>query len=140
MVDLKGTKFYKNVGLLDSVADLLVIAIMPDVEFDEIKGILQLHKDGVFIKDFSAHNDKMRIRGGGRIDKNGSLDCDINFSFSRDITDKVPDPVKEAILREEGEGWMGIAFKARGNYKRPSLHISSEMIKLNIMEGIIGDE
>jgi hypothetical protein len=82
----------------------------------------------------------MRIRGSGLIDKNGRLDCDVNFSFSKEVTDVIPDAVKTALLKHEKEGFMGIALKVKGNYKRPSLHITGDTIMLNIMEGILGNE
>lgn len=140
LVNLKDVKLYQNIELLDSVADMLVISKLPDVEFREIKGILQLSKDTVFIKGIYAYNDRMRIRGGGWINNDGTLDCDINLSFSEDITDKIPDAVKIALLRREDGGWMGIALKGRGNYKKPTLHISSDSIRLNVREGALGDE
>lgn len=140
LVNLKDVKVYKNIGLIDSIADMLAISKMPDVEFKEIKCILQLPKDAFFIKDIYAYNDKMRIRGGGWIDNNGSLDCEVNFSFSKDITDKIPDAIRVALLRREDGEWMGIVLKGRGNYKKPSLHISSDSIRLNVIEGLLGNE
>ena len=138
--NLSDIKLYQNVGLLDSVANMLVISIMPDVEFEEIKGVLQLRKDVVYIKDVYAYNEKMRIRGSGWINKDGLLNCDVNFSFSKDVTDMVPDAVKAVILKREGGGWMGIALKVGGNYKKPSLHITSETLKLNIIEGLFRND
>ena len=138
--NLKGIKLYQNVEFLDFVADMLVISKMPDIEFREIEGVLQLHKNAFFLKDVYAYNDKMRIRGSGWVDNDGSLDCNINFSFSKDVTDIIPDAVKTALLTYEGEGWMGIALKVKGNYKKPTLHISGDTLKLNIMEGLITNE
>ena len=138
--NLNGIRLYRHAGLLDSVADMLVIAKMPDVELEEIKGSLELHKNGAFIKNLYTHNDKMRINGNGWISRDGLLDCDVNFSFSKDITDKIPDAVKVALLRDEDEGWMGIALKVKGSYKKPSLHITANTIKLNILQGLLGDD
>lgn len=137
---LKDIKLYQHMRLLDSVADMLVISTMPDVEFKGIEGVLQLHKSATFIKNVYAHNDRMRIRGSGWIDNNGSLDCNVSFSFSKDVTDIVPDVVKAALLKYEGDEWMGIAFGVKGNYKKPSLYITGDTLKLNIMEEILKDE
>lgn len=131
--DLKNIRSYRNIELLDSVTNMLVISAIPDVEFKEIKSTLQLYKNSIFIKNLYAYNDKMRIVGSGWIDNNGSLDCDVKFSFSKDITDMVPNLVKTALLKYEDEGWMGIALKVKGNYKKPSLHITGDTLKLNIM-------
>ena len=137
---LKDIKLYKNVELFDSVAEMLIISAMPDVEFDEIKGILALHRKTIAINNFYAYNDKMRIRGDGWLDKDGLLDCNINFSFSREITDIVPDAIKVALLKHEDEGWMGIALKVSGNFKRPILHITGDTLKVNIMEKLLTSE
>jgi len=136
--ELKSIKSYRNIELLDSVTNMLVISSIPDVEFKEIKGHLELHKNSLFIKNLYAYNDKMRIKGSGWIDSSGLLDCDVKFSFSKDITDMVPDVVKTTLLKYEDGGWMGIAFKVKGNYKKPSLHIAGDTIKLNIREEIEG--
>ena len=136
-------KLYENIGLLDSVASILAISTMPDIEFEEIKGVLELRRNGVFITDAHALSKKIRIEGGGWIDKEGLLDCEVTFSFSRDITDMIPDVVKVALLTDEAPGWMGITFKVHGNYKRPTLRITADALKINIMKGIerlIGDE
>ncbi len=138
--DLKDIRFYGNIGILDSMADILIISKMPGIEFEEISGFLQVRNGTVYMRDIYAHNDSMRIKGGGWIDKNGLLDCDISFSFSRAMTDKVPDVVKETLLKRESKGWMSISFKARGNYKKPSLHLSGDRLKVNITEGLFGDE
>lgn len=139
--NLKGIKLYQDMGLLDSVAGMLAISAMPDVEFDVIEGTFELHKNAIFIKDIYVHNDKIRIRGSGWMDNDGSLDCDVNFSFSKDVTDMIPDAVKVTLLRrEKTRGWMGIDFKVKGNYKKPTLHITSDTLKLNIMEGLFGNE
>ena len=140
LCNLKKIKLYRNIGLLDSVTSMLVIAKMPDVEFEEIGGGLQFRKDTVYIKDAYAYNDAIRIKGSGWIDKNGMLDCDVNFLFHKDITDKMPDAVKTVLLTREDGGWMGISFKVHGNYKKPSLHITGNKLELNIMEGLLSDE
>ena len=138
--NLKEIKFYQNIGILDSVADMLVIPKMPDVEFREIDGVLQLRKNSLYIKNIYAYNDSIRIKGSGWIDRDGLLDCDANFSFYKDITDNIPAVVKETLLTREDKGWMGISFKAHGNYKKPSLHITGNRLELNITEGLFSDE
>jgi len=35
---------------------------------------------------------------------------------------------------------MGISFAARGNYKKPSLHLDAERLKVNIMKGLFEDD
>jgi len=137
---LKDIKFYGNIGLMDSVTEILSIDRLPDVEFNEVSGTVRLLEEGVSIKNASASGDSVRIEGGGRVGKDGMLDCDIHFSFSPDITDKVPEVIKAALLEPEDGNRMGISFKAYGNYKNPSLHLRSDGLKLNIMRGIFDDE
>ena len=137
---LKKPKFYRNISILDSVASMLVISKMPDLEFEEIKCSLRLGKNLLYIKNAYAYNDLMRIKGSGSIDNAGKLDCDINFSFYKEITDKVPKAIRAIILQDEEEGWMRISFKARGNYKTPSLHITGNRLEMNIMKGIFGND
>ncbi len=47
---LEGVKLYQNIGLLDSIANMLVISRMPDIEFDKIEGVVQLKNSGTIIK------------------------------------------------------------------------------------------
>ena len=134
--ELKKPRFYRDIGILSSVVDMLALSKMPDVEFTGIEGTVRLHKNATYIEELYAFNDSMRIRGNGWISKDGSLDCEIRFSFHKDIIDKVPNAVRSLLLTPEEGGWMRISFKVKGNYKKPSLHIISDRIRLNILEGI----
>ena len=138
--DIRGVKVYTEIGLLDSIAAILSISKIPDFTVDQLTGALQLRKDAIYLKDIYAASDKIRIRGEGWLNNNGLLNCDINFSFSRDITDMIPEIVREILLRDEGNGWKGIAFKVTGNYKKPSLHLTGETLKINIMDAIFKDD
>ncbi len=131
---IKRAKLYQKMSLLNSVTDILVISELPDVEFEKIEGVFQLKSKGTVIKRFYAYNDIIRIRAVGWADKEGTLDCDVNFSFSEALTGRVPDAVKSALLKDEGGGWMGIALKVTGNYKRPSIRITGDALKVNIKE------
>ena len=133
-------KFYRNIGLLNSIANMLVISKMPNAEFQKINGALRLRDGGVYIKNIYAYNNSIRIKGEGCVDKDGALDCDMNFSFCKDITDKIPGVVKATLLRNEGDGWMGMPIKTYGNYKKPSLRITTNGVQLNIKEAVISDE
>lgn len=132
---IKDIKLYKNIGLLDSIADMLVITTMPDIEFNEIDGTLRVYKNAILVKNFYTCNDNMRIKGNGWIYNDGVLDCNVSFSFSKTVTNMIPDAVKSTLLTHEDEEWMGITLKVKGNYKKPSLHITGDMLKLNIVEG-----
>jgi len=133
----KGVKFYKDISLLNSVSNILTIPKMPNIGFSAIDGDLEIHKDAVLVKRLAASNDDMVINGEGSIKKTGDLDCTIHFSFDKHITDTIPDFVKMTLLSEEKDGWMGITLKTTGNYAKPSLHVDSELFKLNIKETTI---
>lgn len=133
----KYVKFYKNIALLDSVSSILTIPKMPNVGFSSIDGDIEIQKDTVIVKKLAASNDNMVIKGEGAVKKNGDLDCNIHFSFNKPITDAIPDFVKITLLSEEKDGWMGITLKTTGNYAKPSLHVDSELFKLNIKETTI---
>ena len=90
--DLEKVKFYRGIDLLNSVTNMLIISKIPDVEFKKIVLTVGLREDGIDIKNIYAYNNLLRIKGSGWIEKDGSLDCNVNFSFHKDITDKVPHP------------------------------------------------
>lgn len=133
----KGVKFYKDIALLNSVSSVLTIPKMPNIRFSAIDGDFEIQKDAVFVKKLTASNDDMIVSGEGSIKKTGGLDCAMHFSFDKHITDTIPDFVRMTLLSEEKDGWMGITLKTTGNYAKPSLHIDSELFKLNIKETVI---
>mgnify|MGYP001619938387 CR=1 FL=1 len=133
----KRVKFYKDIALLNSVSNILTMPKMPNIGFSAIDGDFEIHKDAVVVRKLVASNADMVINGEGSIKKNGDLDCTIHFSFGKPITDTIPDFVKITLLSEEKDGWMGITLKTTGNYAKPSLHVDSELFKLNIKETII---
>lgn len=134
---IKEVRFYKDIGLMNAVSGMLAVPKMPDIGFSAIEGDFEFQRDAVHIKKLAALSDNVSMEGEGRIKKNGDLDCNMHFSFNRPITDAIPDLVKATLLREEKYGWMGITLKATGNYAKPSLHVDSEMFKLNIGETVI---
>ena len=131
---IKGVKLYQNMSLLDSITGMLKIPDIPDIQFDAVEGVFRLSKKGTAIRRFYAYNDKVRIRASGWADRAGSLDCDVRFSFSNYLTGKIPEVVRSTMLKDEKDGWMGITLKAKGNYKRPSLHLTGDSLKVNIKE------
>lgn len=133
----KGVKFYGDIALLNSVSNILTMPKMPNIGFSAINGDFEIHKDVVLVKKLAAINDDMVINGEGSIKKTGDLDCTIHFSFAKPITDTIPDLVKITLLSEEKDGWMSITLKTTGNYVKPSLHVDSELFKLNIKETTI---
>ena len=142
--NLKAVKLYKDIDLLNSVSTMLEISKMPDIEFEGIEGAVKFYKDGVHIKRLYAYNDTMRIRGEGWVSYTGVLNCDIRLAFNETVIDIVPEVVKTAILKSDSGGWIEIDLKATGNYKKPSLHIATDLatdtIILNIKEGFLRHE
>ena len=136
-LDLKEVKLYKKMDILNSVADILVISSLPEVEFDGIESLLEIYHNAVYIKELSAYNEKMRIESSGWVGRDGPLDCNIKFLFAESLTDNMPEAIKKTLLVKEEGGWSSIVFKLSGNYKKPTLHIASDILRLNIMEGII---
>lgn len=133
----KDIKFYKDVGLLNSVSRVLTMPTIPNVDFNTIEGDFDFQKDAVLIKKAAASNMNIVISGDGLIKKDGTLDCNVHFSFNKSIVDTIPDIIKTTLLSNEKDGWMGITLKTAGNYAKPSLRINSDMFQLNIKETIL---
>ena len=133
----KGVNFHEDIGLLNSLSRVLTMPKMANVDFNLIEGDFDFQKDAICIKKIAAVNDNIAIKGAGWVKKDGNLDCSVHFSFSKAIVDTIPGLVKATLLSDENNGWMGITLKTTGNYAKPSLHIDSEMFKLNIKETII---
>lgn len=134
---MKDVKFYKDIGLLNSVSRVLTMPEISNVGFKSIEGDFDFERDAVHVRKLAASNPNMAIRGEGWIKRDGTLDCNLHFSFSKSIVDTIPDIIKATLLTDENNGWMGITLKTTGNYAKPSLHIDSETFKLNIKETII---
>lgn len=133
----KDVKFYKDIALLNSVSSVLTIPKMLNVGFSAVGGNFEIRKDVMLVKKLTVSNDNMVMNGNGFVKKNGDLDCKIHFSLNKPITDTMPDFVKMTLLSEEKDGWMGITLETTGNYAKPSLHVYSELFKLNIKETTI---
>lgn len=133
----KDVKFYKDIALLNSVSSILTIPKMLNVGFSAVDGNFEIRKDAMLIKKLTVSNDNMVMNASGSVKKNGDLDCKIHFSLNKSITDIMPDFVKMTLLSEEKDGWMGITLETTGNYAKPSLHVHSELFKLNIKETAI---
>jgi len=137
VTEISGIRLYKDTAIIDSVTDMLAISRIPDVSFDSASGRLRFYSDAIHLKELRAASPAMRIFGSGWIGGEGILDCELNFSFSKELTDKMPDALKKALLCRDENGWLGMELGVTGNYKRPSIRISADQIELNIMEGFL---
>ena len=135
-VKVEDVKLYNDVRIFDSVADMMNISGLPDVEFKNINGSFEFYKEATYVEKFSAINDLMRLDGNGWVGRNGDLDCNIKFTFGENVTKDIPDIIKKTLLTNEGGGRMSIELKLSGNYRKPTLHIASSKLKINIIEGM----
>jgi len=126
-------KFHKDIPILNSLCDLLSIEPFRKVAFDVIEADLMLEGNRLNISALKAEGGYIKISGSGMVDRDqGSIDFDLKFLLSEEVTSRINQRIRKELLREESAGWMSMSVEAVGDYKQPYLKVKSDLLHLNI--------
>ncbi|MDD5421930.1 MAG: hypothetical protein WC592_03540 [Candidatus Omnitrophota bacterium] len=116
----------------DSLEGLIAIPFDSRWSYQEISGKVRSRKDGVDIENFSATSDEIKFEVSGSVDYDNAINIDIKVFFGGKPLEKIPRELTGALLTDEKDGWKSLAVRLSGDYKSPSINISSKLFRLNI--------
>lgn len=136
--NFKEVSFIKNEtaseGNFDSLAALVSMPFASRWNYKEISGKVTPSKEGTHIENFTATSDDIRLKLSGDIFRDNTVRSDIVIYFSERLAKNMPEELSGVILNAESGGWKSLSVKLAGNYKEPSIQISSKLFRLNISE------
>ena len=85
------------------------------------------------MENLSLASKDVKIIGAGAVDTETRLmEFSLKLLFSEDVTSKVNEIVRLVMLKEEEPPWMSLNIKVGGDYRRPRLSLSNDLLNLNI--------
>jgi len=126
-------RFQKKLPLLDAACGLLSIQPLKDIIFDRVDVHVKVKGGKVKMENLNLASKSVKIFGAGVVDTETRLmECSLKFLFSESITSNVNEIVRLAMLKEEEPPWMSLNIKVSGDYRRPHLSLSNNLLNLNI--------
>lgn len=135
--DLKAVHFIKKdsgkpTETYDSLMELVAVPFHSRWIYKKISGQVSPVKEGVRIRDLRAVNDEVTLSFTGDIYNNNTIKTDIKIYFSDIVLAKIPGELSKVMLADEKNGWKSLSVHLEGNYKEPSIQVSSKRFRLNI--------
>ncbi len=115
--------------------DLMQMVAMPFNSrwlYKEISGEIAFFDGGVKVRKFNAANEELKLSFTGDIYDNNTVKSDITIYFADSVVSKIPAGLTKVILADENNGWKSLSVHLEGNYKAPSIQVSSKRFRLNI--------
>ncbi len=117
----------------DTLSGLVYAPFASQWKYEKMSGSFKFFKDGIHFKDFTATSRDIRFSLNGYLYYNNSIESDIVIYFSDNVSSKIPEELSEVILRDEEDNrWKSLSVSLKGDYRTPSIQVSSKMFRLNI--------
>lgn len=120
------TNFYSD------LAGLVSLPFSGQWIYKEISGSILPAKNGIEFKDILAVGDDIKLRLTAVIHDKDLVDANIKIYFSDIVSAGIPKELSGVILNDEGSGWKSLSVSLEGNYRSPSIQVSSRLFRLNI--------
>jgi hypothetical protein len=135
--ELKSVSFIRNKARgadagTDTITTLVAMPFEGRWVYREVAGRIIPLGNGIRIQKLSATSDDIRLLLSGIVYNNSSINCDMEIHFSSGAMTRIPDELSNVLLADEKDGWKSISVHLEGNYKKPSIRISSKRFRLNI--------
>jgi hypothetical protein len=135
--DLKDVRFIKKTpdikpASYDTLDGLVALPFGMDMVYSEISGNVTSSGGDVTVSDFMAKSDMVKLALNGRMGRDNTIKSDIVIYFSNDLTNKIPRELTKLVLTNEDENWKSLSVKLEGNYKMPTIQVSSKLFRLSI--------
>jgi hypothetical protein len=116
----------------DSICELVSVPFDSNWTYKEISGKIQPFEDGINIMDFMAVSDEIKLSFRGTIFYTQTLNIDAVIYFSDKLVGKIPKELSTVILQNEDNGWKSLSVKLTGDYKAPSIQVTSKLFRLSV--------
>jgi len=132
----KDVRFGKKGGkenlIYSSLTGLVAIPFDSRWQYNEMSGKIKTMKGGSEIKDFSAAGKDIKLSIKGTVLENDTINLDIIIYFGKELYDMIAPEVAGILLSKEENDWSSLSVHLEGDYKTPSIQLSSKLFRLNI--------
>ena len=118
----------------DNIMELSAMPFNSRWTYKEISGKISQSPEGLNVDNFMATGDDIKLSFTGVIYHDNAVNADIVIYFSDRLTKKIPRELSMVVLRDEKDGWMSLTVAVKGDYRKPSIQVSSKLFRLNIKE------
>lgn len=134
--DLRGVKFVKKApektSSYDTLDGLVAMPFANGMAYDEITGSVTSSRGDITISDLLAKSDMIKLSVNGTVKRDNTVNSDIVIFFSDGLTGRIPPELTKLVLTNEEAGWKSLSVKLQGNYKMPTIQVSSKLFRLSI--------
>ena len=100
--------------------------------YKEISGKIIPAADGIFINNFMATGDSIRLSFNGLLTNDNCIKADIGIYFESKLIGKIPPDLTNMALKDSGDGWKSLTVKLEGDLSKPSIQVTGKLFRLNI--------
>lgn len=129
---LNNVKFYKGGTIMNSISDILNIEPLGKTIFKTAKADLYVGWRDTLTHNLLFESDKVRIRGNALTDIEKNINCFLCFSIKKDMTEEIPDEIRDSLFKKEAGSWTSVCVGIMGNYQKPMLRIMTDHFRINI--------
>jgi len=134
--DLKVVHFIKvakdGAPSYDTLDGLVALPFDDRWIYDELSGKVSGPKGDIVIRDFMAKSPQIRLSFNGEMTRTDKIRSDIVIYFAESLTSKIPPELTKLVLKDEPDGWKSLTVKLDGDFRAPSIQVSSKLFRLNI--------
>ncbi|MFH1753432.1 MAG: hypothetical protein ABH875_04545 [Candidatus Omnitrophota bacterium] len=129
---LSDVKFYKGSMVMNSLSDMLNIEPLGNMTFKAAEADLYLGWRDTVTHNLAIKNDNIKISGNALTDIESNINCLLCFSLKDEMTEEMPNEIRESLFRKEAGAWTSVCIGIMGNYKKPMLRIMTDNFRINI--------
>lgn len=149
IINKSGLNIFDNVGLEMDVKDLYFIKGPSKENYNDIPNLMmvpfnskwkysmistkvRLFKEKITISAFNAVGDDIKLDFNGDLFYDNRISGNMKIYFSQTLLKKIPEPLADEALSGEADGWKSLQLNISGDYKSPSINISSKLFRMNV--------
>ena len=118
----------------DNIIELSAMPFNSRWTYKEISGSVSESSEGLTIDNFMATGDDVKLTFTGTVHHDDTVNADIIIYFSDKLTRKIPKSLSTIALTGEKGGWTSLTVTVKGDYRKPSIQVSSKLFRLSIKE------
>lgn len=116
----------------DNLYRIVSIPFDSNWTYKTIVGKIEPFGERINITDCIATSDDIKLSLNGTIFYDQTLDMNAVIYLSDKVTGTIPKELSVVILQNEPGGWKSLSVKIEGDYRSPSIQLSSKLFRMNI--------